>query len=42
MDGGVLEMRLVVRAPDYEVAIAFYRDVLGMRELACSVRSAGG
>ena len=34
MDGGVLEMRLVVTAPDYEAALAFYRDVLGMRELA--------
>ena len=34
MDGGVLEMRLVVTAPDYETALAFYRDVLGMPELA--------
>jgi len=33
MDGGVLEMRLVVTAPDYEAALVFYRDVLGMREL---------
>ena len=33
MDDGVLEMRLVVTAPDYGAAIAFYRDVLGMREL---------
>lgn len=33
MDGGVLEMRLVVTAPDYEAAVAFYRDVLGMQEL---------
>jgi len=33
MDGGVLEMRLVVTAPDYEAAVVFYRDVLGMREL---------
>jgi catechol 2,3-dioxygenase-like lactoylglutathione lyase family enzyme len=33
MDGGVLEMRLVVTAPDYEAAVGFYRDVLGMREL---------
>ena len=30
----VLEMRLVVTAPDYDEALAFYRDVLGMRELA--------
>ncbi len=34
MGGGVLEMRLVVTAPDYEAALAFYRDVLGMHELA--------
>lgn len=34
MDGGVLEMRLVVTAPDYEAALAFYRDTLGMPELA--------
>ena len=33
MDGGVLGMRLVVTAPDCEAALAFYRDVLGMREL---------
>jgi predicted enzyme related to lactoylglutathione lyase len=30
---GVLEMRLVVTAGDYEAALAFYRDVLGMPEL---------
>lgn len=34
MDGGVLEMRLVVTAPDFEAALAFYRDTLGMPELA--------
>jgi hypothetical protein len=34
MNDGVLEMRLVVTAPDYEAALAFYRDVLGMREIA--------
>ncbi len=33
MTEGVLEMRLVVTAPDYDAALAFYRDVLGMREL---------
>ncbi len=33
MPDGVLEMRLVVTAPDYEAALAFYRDVLGMREI---------
>jgi predicted enzyme related to lactoylglutathione lyase len=32
VDGDVLEMRLVVTAPDYEAALAFYRDVLGLRE----------
>ena len=30
---GVTEMRLVVTAPDYEAALAFYRDVLGMPEI---------
>jgi predicted enzyme related to lactoylglutathione lyase len=34
MDGGVLEMRLVVTAQDYEAALAFYRDTLGMPEVA--------
>lgn len=34
MDGGVLEMRLVVTAPDFEAALTFYRDTLGMPELA--------
>ena len=33
MNSGVKEMRLVVTAPDYEAALAFYRDVLGMREI---------
>lgn len=33
MEGGVIEMRLVVTAPDYDAALAFYRDVLGMPEL---------
>jgi predicted enzyme related to lactoylglutathione lyase len=28
----VLQMRLVVEAEDYEEAVRFYRDVLGMRE----------
>jgi predicted enzyme related to lactoylglutathione lyase len=31
---GVLELRLVVTAPDYEQALTFYRDILGMAELA--------
>jgi lactoylglutathione lyase len=34
MDGGVLELRLVVTTPDYDEALAFYRDVLGMGEIA--------
>ncbi len=33
MADGVLEMRLVVTAADYDEALAFYRDVLGMPEL---------
>jgi catechol 2,3-dioxygenase-like lactoylglutathione lyase family enzyme len=28
----VRQMRLVVEAPDYEEAVCFYRDVLGLRE----------
>lgn len=34
MVDGVLEMRLVVTATDYEAAVDFYRDTLGMKELA--------
>ena len=30
--GRVLQMRLVVEAPEYEKAVAFYRDVLGAPE----------
>jgi lactoylglutathione lyase len=30
--GRVLQLRLVVEAPDYEAAVAFYRDVLGAAE----------
>jgi lactoylglutathione lyase len=33
MHDPVMEMRLVVTAPDYDAALAFYRDVLGMPEL---------
>ena len=33
MTDDVLEMRLVVTAPDYDEALRFYRDVLGLREL---------
>ena len=32
--GGVRELRLVVTAPDYDDALRFYRDVLGLPELA--------
>ena len=34
MSDRVLEMRLVVTATDYDEALAFYRDVLGMPEMA--------
>ena len=40
-EGGILEMRLVVTAPDYEAALVFYRDVLGMPELG-AFSSPGG
>ncbi len=33
MGNGVSEMRLVVTAQDYDEALRFYRDVLGLREL---------
>ena len=33
MADGVREMRLVVTAEDYDEALRFYRDVLGLREL---------
>ncbi len=39
--GRVMQMRLVVEAPDYDDAVAFYRDVLGARE-ELVVDSAGG
>jgi predicted enzyme related to lactoylglutathione lyase len=32
MAGGVRQLRLVVTAGDYDAAVAFYRDVLGMPE----------
>jgi lactoylglutathione lyase len=38
---GVTEMRLVVTAPDYEDALRFYRDVLGLPERA-AYSSPGG
>jgi lactoylglutathione lyase len=37
----VLQMRLVVEAPEYEQAVAFYRDVLGAREEE-AIDSGGG
>lgn len=40
-DGRVLQMRLIVEAPDYEQAVAFYRDVLGAPE-ELAVESEGG
>jgi lactoylglutathione lyase len=33
MAGGALEMRLVVTVDDYDAALRFYRDALGLREL---------
>lgn len=38
---GVRELRLVVTTPDYDTALGFYRDVLGLREQA-TFTSAGG
>jgi lactoylglutathione lyase len=38
---GVSELRLVVTAPDYEQAVRFYRDVLGLPERA-AYESPGG
>ncbi len=37
----VRQMRLVVTAPDYDEALAFYRDVLGLRELAAFAVAGG-
>ena len=41
MAGDVLEMRLVVTAPDYDAALRFYRDVLGLREIGAFDDGAG-
>ena len=41
MGDGVLEMRLVVTAADYDQALAFYRDVLGLTQLAAFDDGAG-
>jgi len=42
MDDGVLEMRLVVTTPDYDDAVAFYRDVVGMPEVGAFGSPDGG
>lgn len=41
IDGAVLQMRLVVEAADFDEAVAFYRDSLGLRE-ELSVAGDGG
>jgi len=41
MEARVLEMRLVVTADDFDAALAFYRDVLGMPEIG-AFSSPGG
>jgi catechol 2,3-dioxygenase-like lactoylglutathione lyase family enzyme len=41
MDEGVMELRLVVPAPDYDEALAFYRDVLGLPELGAFADGGG-
>jgi predicted enzyme related to lactoylglutathione lyase len=41
MGSGVLELRVVVTADDYDTALPFYRDVLGMAELG-AFSSPGG
>jgi lactoylglutathione lyase len=40
-DAGVSELRLVVTAADYEVAVAFYRDALGLTELETYTENGG-
>jgi predicted enzyme related to lactoylglutathione lyase len=39
--GGALQLRLVVTADDYDAALRFYRDVLGLREEAAFVADGG-
>jgi lactoylglutathione lyase len=41
MADGVRELRLVVTASDYDEALRFYRDVLGMAELAAFADGGG-
>jgi catechol 2,3-dioxygenase-like lactoylglutathione lyase family enzyme len=40
--GGASQLRLVVTAPDYDDALRFYRDVLGLPELAVWSSPDGG
>jgi len=40
-DLAVRQMRLIVTAPDYDAALAFYRDVLGLREEAAFTSDGG-
>ena len=37
----VHELRLVVTTPDYDEALSFYRDLLGLREQASLARTGG-
>jgi len=39
---GTRELRLVITAPDYDAALTFYRDVLGLRQEAAFVDDNGG
>jgi lactoylglutathione lyase len=41
VSGGVQELRLVVTAEDYDEAVHFYRDVLGLRQTAAFSSDAG-
>ena len=41
MTDGVRELRLVVTAPDYDEALRFYRDVLGLREIGAFADGGG-
>lgn len=41
MADAVRQMRLVVTAPDYDAALTFYRDVLGLPELAAFAVAGG-
>ena len=41
MADGVLEMRLVVTTDDYEAAVRFYRDALGLHEIGAFDDGAG-